>query len=274
MSRVRESHDSDAMRYWLTAVLISAAIASACSSKSPVFDQSIRVAAAADLSHAFTELAKEFRTKTDITVDIEYEASGTLAHMIERGAPFALFAAADRGFIDQVVKAGKCDGASVRTYARGRLVVWTPSGVPPPTSLADLTHERFKQIAIANPDRAPYGRAAKQALETAGIWRQVEDRIRLGENVSTTMTLARQGEAQVALVALSLAAVTDGGASLPIDPSMHAPLDQAMVVCGQGADADAAKQFAEFVGSQDGSEVMTRYGFMLPSSDGHPPKTP
>ncbi|HMG57661.1 MAG TPA: molybdate ABC transporter substrate-binding protein, partial [Kofleriaceae bacterium] len=154
-----------------------------------------------------------------------------------------------------------------------RLVVWTPASIAPPTQLSDLTDPRFRKIAIANPAQAPYGRAAKQALEKAGVWPQIEDRIVLGENIQATMTYAVKGNVDAALVALSLASVTEGGSSLPVDPSLHAPLDQAMVVCANGEDADAAKQFEDFIGSPEGHEIMTHFGFTLPGTDAPGPPT-
>jgi molybdate transport system substrate-binding protein len=243
-------------------------VVAACSSKAAPA-RTVKVAAAADLAKAFTELGNEFKTRTGIAVELEFGSSGLLAKQIEQGAPFTLFAAANREYVDQVVKAGRCDAATAHAYARGRIVVWTPAEVTKPDKLADLSDPRFRKIAIANPEHAPYGRAAKQALERAGVWPQIQDRIVLGENIQATMLYARKHEADAAIVALSLAVVTDGGAFLPIDPALYAPLDQAMVVCGTGDGAAAAKQFAEFVGSKDGREVMTRYGFVLP--DDHAP---
>jgi molybdate transport system substrate-binding protein len=250
----------------LLAILL---VAGACSSKPA--SPKVRIAAAADLARAFAELAKEFESKTGIAVEVEYGSSGLLAKQIEQGAPFALFAAANRGYVDQVIQAGKCDGATARSYARGRLVVWTRNGTAGPSKLADLADPRFRKIAIANPEHAPYGKAAKQALEAAGLWPQIQDRIVLGENVQATMLYARDGNADAAVVAQSLAAVTDGGSSLAVDPALHTPLDQAMVVCGSGATVDAAKQFEAFVGSREGREVMTRYGFTLPDAPPTPP---
>jgi molybdate transport system substrate-binding protein len=247
------------MRSALVAALV---VAGACSSKTS--PHKVRVAAAADLARAFTELGTEFKARTGITLELEFGSSGLLARQIEQGAPFALFAAANREYVDQVVKAGRCDGPTAHAYARGRIVVWTPTGVAAPVKLEDLADPRFHKIAIANPEHAPYGRAAKQALENAGVWPQIQDRIVLGENVQATMLYAHDHNADAAVVALSLAVVTDGGAFLPIDPALHAPLDQAMVVCGTGDDARAAQQFSEFVASKEGREVMTRYGFLLP----------
>jgi molybdate transport system substrate-binding protein len=247
------------MRTLLALVFI---VAAACSPKAA--EHKVRVAAAADLAHAFPELAKEFKTKTGNTIELEFGSSGLLAKQIEQGAPFALFAAANRGYVDQVVKAGRCDGATAHSYARGRIVVWTPAGVVAPAKLEDLADPRFKKIAIANPEHAPYGVAAKQALEKSGVWPQIQDRIVLGENVQATMVYARDHNADAALIGLSLALVTEGGAYLPVDPALHAPLDQALVVCGTGEDAKVAQQFAEFVASKEGHEIMTRYGFLFP----------
>lgn len=250
------------MRYLLVLGLLAA---SACSKPS----HKVRVAAAADLARAFTELGAEFKSRTGITLELEFGSSGLLAKQIEQGAPFALFAAANRRYVDQAVASGHCDGATAHPYARGRIVVWTPSGVKAPTQLADLADPRYHKIAIANPEHAPYGRAAQEALEKAGVWAQVKDRIVLGDNVQATMLYARGHDADAAIVALSLAVVTDGGAFLAIDPTLHAPLDQAMVVCGDGDDAKAGKQFSEFVSSREGREVMTRYGFLLPDEQLH-----
>ncbi|HEY0189906.1 MAG TPA: molybdate ABC transporter substrate-binding protein [Kofleriaceae bacterium] len=227
-------------------------------------DHKVRIAAAADLARAFTELGTEFKARTGIALDVEFGSSGLLAKQIEQGAPFAMFAAANRGYVDQVVKSGKCDGATAHSYARGRIVVWTPTGTAAPATLDDLADPRFRKIAIANPEHAPYGKAAKEALDKAGVWPKIADRIVLGDNIQTTMLYAHNHNADAAIVALSLAVVDDGGAFLAIDPALHSPLDQAMVVCGTGEDAKAARQFAEFVASKDGREVMTRYGFLLP----------
>jgi molybdate transport system substrate-binding protein len=226
--------------------------------------RTVRVAAASDLAKAFEEVGKEFATKTGITPLFDFGSSGLLAKQIEQGAPYYLFAAANREFAQKPIKAGRCDGQSAKLYARGRIVVWTPAGIDAPKRLEDLAEPRFAKIAIANPDHAPYGKAAKQALEKTGVWAKIEERIKLGPDVQTTMLYARRTEVQAAVVALSLAVVTDGGTSLKIDPALHEPLDQELVVCGAGEEADAARQLSDFIGSREGREIMTRYGFLLP----------
>lgn len=237
----------------------------ACSSKSGG-GKKVRIAAASDLQKAFTELGKEFETREHISPEFTFGSSGLLSKQIEQGAPFFLFAAANQEFVDTVVKTGRCDGTTARLYARGKIVVWTPSGGPAPVQLADLAKPEFKRIAIANPEHAPYGRAAKQALEKIGVWAQVEPKLVLGDNIQATMLYAKERNVEAAIVALSLAVVTDGGTSLPIDPGLYEPLDQKLVVCGAGEEADAARRFADFVDSREGREVMARYGFQRPAS--------
>ncbi len=245
------------------AVTALVAVGTGCSSRSSG-SRKVRIAAASDLEKAFTELGKEFQTRTKIAPEFTFGSSGLLSKQIEQGAPFFLFAAANKEFAEAAVKAGRCDGSSAQLYARGRIVVWTASGGPAPLKLADLANPEFKRISIANPEHAPYGRAAKQALEKAGIWAEIEPRIVLGDNIQATMLYAKERNVDAAVVALSLAVVNDGGTSLAIDPSMHDPLDQQLVVCGTGEEADAARQFSEFVMSREGREVMSRYGFQLP----------
>jgi molybdate transport system substrate-binding protein len=242
----------------LAVVLVGAA----CSGKSN--ERTVRVAAASDLSRAFAEVGKEFTSKTGIQPIFDFGSSGLLAKQIAQGAPFALFAAANREYVDQAVASGHCDGKSITPYARGRVVVWTPNGVAAPAKLEDLTDARFEHVAIANPDHAPYGHAAKQALERAGLWSRLEGRIVIADSVQATMQYAQAHTVQASLVALSLAVVTDGGSFLPIEASLYDPLEQSLVVCGTGEQADAARQLVAFLASSAGREIMTRYGFTLP----------
>lgn len=239
------------------------ALAGACSSHSS--HRSVRVAAASDLSRAFEELGQAFEKKTGIRADFQFGSSGLLSKQISNGAPFFLFAAANKSYADDAIASGHCDGATLREYAQGRIVVWTPTGVVPPTQLSDLADPRFAKIAIANPEHAPYGRAAKSALEKAGVWDKIEPKVVLGESVQAAMQYAQTQAVQAAIVALSLAEVTDGGTTLKIDPMSYEPLEQMLVVCGNGEEADSARRLVDFIMSPDGREVMTRYGFLLPN---------
>lgn len=225
----------------------------------------ILVAAASDLSRAFAELGAAFEAKTQQRVAFSFGSTGLLAKQLREGAPFDLFAAANVSFVAEVVKTGACDGATQVPYARGRLVIWTKQGlVKPSRSLADLADPRFQRIAIANPQHAPYGKAAKQALEKQGLWKVVESRIVYGENVQQTLQFAQSGNAEAAIVAQSLVIGSSRGASLLVDDGLHAPIDQALVACNHGKNKAGATAFASFVNSVEGRAVMRRYGFMLP----------
>lgn len=245
------------------AVVTAASLGVSCSSAHD--RKSVRIAAASDLAHAFEEVGREFESRTGIEPIFDFRSSGLLAKQIQEGAPFALFAAASREYVDQVVAAGKCDGKSVVPYAQGRVVVWTPNGVTAPAKLSELADPRFERIAIANPDHAPYGKAAKQALVKAGLWDQLEKRIIVGDSVQSTMQYAQSKTVQAAIVAQSLASVTEGGKFLAVDPDLYDPLVQALVVCGSGEESDAARQFAAYLGGRAGQEIMARYGFVSPS---------
>ena len=247
------------MRFVMCALLLAA-----CGGRNASKGQ-IHVAAAADLSRAFGELGPAFQQKTGIEPVFSFGSTGLLTKQIEQGAPFDLLAAANVEYADEVAKTGECDATTRSMYARGRLVVWTAASVTPPSRIEDLADARFARIAIANPEHAPYGVAARAAMQKAGIWSSVEPRMVYGENVQQTLQFAQTGNADAAVIALSLSTVTDGGKALPVDPSLHDPIDQAMIVCKNGGNADGAKQFEAFVASPAGREIMTRYGFRLPS---------
>ena len=232
----------------------------------------VKVAAASDLARAFEELAPLVKERTGLTPVFTFGSSGLLAKQIEEGAPFAVFAAANQQFIDTLIAKGQCDPDSKRMYARGRLVVWSKSAVI--EKLADLTDPAIRKLAIANPEHAPYGVAARQALlaaqahpegaPTAKVWDLVEKKLVYAENVRQALQWAQDGQADAAIVALSLAVVTEGGRALAIDPALHTPLDQAAAVCEKGKTGDDGRAFLQVLTSPEGRELMQRYGFVLP----------
>jgi molybdate transport system substrate-binding protein len=229
--------------------------------------ESIKVAAASDLAVAFKDVGDAWQKQSGNGVVFSFGSTGLLEKQLVEGAPFDVFAAANQSFVDDAVKAGACDGASKALYARGRLVVWSrkDSPVAPPKSLAELADARFVKIAIANPAHAPYGKAAVEALQKAGIYERVKARLVFGENIQQTLQFAQSENADVALVALSLALATPGN-RLDVDEKLHAPIDQALVVCGKNpARVAAARSFAAFVSSPAGRAIMRKYGFLLAS---------
>lgn len=225
----------------------------------------VHVAAASDLTRAFEELAKVFEAQTKQKVSFSFGSTGLLAKQIEQGAPFDVFAAANVSFVAELARSGVCDATTQAPYARGRIVVWSKNGVvPPPTKLEDLADPRFQRIAIANPEHAPYGKAAKEALEKVVLWKSVEPRVVYGENVKQTLQFASSGNAEVAIVALSLVLGTQDGSYVLVDDAQHAAIDQALIVCKNGKNRSGGAAFASFVNSAAGRLVMRRYGFALP----------
>jgi len=224
----------------------------------------VRVAAAADLAHAFDELKPVFATENPGEMTVSIGSSGLLAKQIAEGAPFDLFLAANTDYVDQVVKEGVCDGASAHVYGRGRLVIWVPGADGASLSLGSLSDTRFKHIAIANPEHAPYGAAARDALTRAGLWRSLNDRIAYGENVQQTLELAKTGNAEAAIVGLSLALAQKIGSFAFVDEAAYAPIDQALVVCTHGGNTAAARKLAQFLEGPSGRAILRKYGFLLP----------
>ena len=174
-----------------------------------------------------------------------------------------VFFSANRGYADELVTAGLVDPSDAKPYAQGRLVVWTRDDGPPPVSrLNDLVDARFKRLAIANPDHAPYGVAAREALQAAGIWTTVEPKVVPAENVLQALQFAGSGNADAAIVAASVA-FGAGGNSVPVPEGMFTPLVQTAAVMKASAHADEARRFVAFVRSADGQAVLGRYGLSL-----------
>lgn len=247
-------------------VVCAAVLLSACggaSEPAATTAEEITVAAASDLRPAFEELGEAFEASTGTRVTFSFGSSGQLREQIVNGAPFDLFASANVEFVDDVIDSGRGVAATKADYAMGRIVLWAPEGVTLPRSIDALTNQEYRRLAIANPEHAPYGLAAQQALESAGISEQVQSRLVYGENITDTFRIAESGNADVGIVALSLA-LADGGDYTLIPADLHEPIEQALVVTSTGAQGEAAAAFAQLIGSPEGREVMSRYGFVLP----------
>ena len=228
----------------------------------PTAPEPLKVAAASDLTEAFTELGAQFERDTGTKVVFSFGSSGLLAKQLAEGAPFDLFAAANRKFADEAAKTGACDASTVRPYARGKLAAWSRS--EPLPALEALGEARFKRIALANPEHAPYGKAAKEALMKAGLWEKVEPRAVYAENVRQALQLARTGNAEVAFVAYANVITLTEGTTLLVDEALYAPLEQALVRCSRGKQPAAAAKFVEYLETPAARRVIEGYGFTLP----------
>lgn len=226
----------------------------------------LTVAAASDLTPAFQELGALFEERTGTKVVFNFGSTGQLAQQIERGAPFDLFYAADKSYIEDLYAEGLVIPDSMEIYAQGRLTLWTRAdSTLKPQTIQDLAKPEYARIAIANPEHAPYGQAARNALETAGIWSTIEPRLVFGENIAQTLTLADTGNVDVAIVALSLS-VHGSGTWVLIPAELHTdnPLIQMAAAIKGTPNETAARQFIAFVNSPDGHAIMKKYGFILP----------
>lgn len=221
----------------------------------------LRIAGASDLVAVMEEIKPRFEKSSGAKVDFIPGSSGKLAAQIKEGAPFDVFMSANATFVDDAVAAGACLADTKALYARGRVVMWTPEGakIEPPAKLDGLVDKKYETISIAQPDHAPYGAAAKQALEKLGVWTKVEKRMVYGSNIKETMQMAETGNAEIGLIALSLA-IKAKGKYVEIPAELHNPIDQALAVCTNGKQQELGKKFAQFMRSSEIVELMTSYG--------------
>jgi molybdate transport system substrate-binding protein len=233
--------------------------------------QEIRVAAAADLKFALDELAAQYEKRTERKVDISYGSSGNFFAQIQNGAPFDIFFSADIEYPRKLEATRRTEPGTLYEYAVGRIVIWMPRD-----ARADLAKLGWKalldpsveKLAIANPEHAPYGRAAVSALRNAGIYEQVRAKLVYGENIAQAAQFVASGNAQAGILALSLAVSPpmNEGKRWEIPANMHAPIEQAAVILKSAKDKEGARDFLAFLKSGAGRRILESYGFILPAS--------
>jgi molybdate transport system substrate-binding protein len=228
------------------------------------------IAAAADLQFALTAVAQRYRVATGREVKLVFGSSGNLAQQIANGAPFELFLSADEGYVDLLAAKGLTRDAGV-LYGIGRVVLFVPRGSPlkPDPTLADLrtatTDGRLRRFAIANPEHAPYGRAAREVLQSAGLWEAVRRTIVLGENAAQATQFAASGNAQGGILPYSLSIAPEVarlGVAVLLPETQHKPLRQRMVLT-KGAGA-VASDFYRYLQTRPAREIFVGHGFALP----------
>ena len=233
--------------------------------------QEVTVAAAADLNYALKDLAARFEQKTGNKVTLSFGSSGNLFSQIQSGAPFDLFFSADEQYPQKLVAAGLMDPASLRNYAVGHLVLWAPNatGLDPQTLKMDLLLQpSVKRIAIANPQHAPYGRAAMAAIEHYGLKAKLTSKLVFGENISQAAQFVQSGNAQAGLIALSLAmspAMKDAGKYWELPSDSYPEMRQAAGIVSSSKHKSTAQAFLSYISSPDGTAVLGQYGFAVPA---------
>ena len=227
----------------------------------------LTVSAAADLNYAFQEIGKIWEQATGSKVIFNFGSTGQLAQQIERGAPVDVFAAANKSFVEKLEKQGLIISETKAIYGRGRITLWMRQDSKIKIQdIKDLIQPEVKRVAIANPNHAPYGIAAREALQSVGIWNAIQSKLVLGENVRQTQQYAETGNVDVAIVALSLSVNKPGRWQL-IPQEQHQPLDQMLAVVKSTNHETQARKFAAFINNSAGRQVMRKYGFVLPGEE-------
>ena len=231
------------------------------------------IAAAADLQFALKEIAAQFKADTGREVRLSFGASGKLAWQLQNGASFEMFMSADEGFVQKLADAGlTLNGGSGTMYAEGRIVLFAPKGsaLKVDSKLnglrAALADGRIQRFAIANPEQAPYGRAAQQALESGGLWDTIRPKLVLAENVSQAAQLATSGSAQGGVFAYSLAlepSISGLGSYALLPSDWHGPLLYQRMVLMKNA-GETAQAFYRYMQTPPARTVFGKYGFVLP----------
>jgi molybdate transport system substrate-binding protein len=247
------------------------AVIAACSlaSPGPAQRRQIRVAAAADLQTAMPEIAKAFEAQTGTRVEFVYGSSGNFFAQIQSGAPLDVFFSADSEYPRKLEESGYAEPQSAVIYGIGGIVLWMPANTncnPARDAWKCLLEPRVKKIAIANPEHAPYGRAAVAAMRKAGIYDQLKAKLVLGENISQAAQFVQSGNAQAGILAYSLtrSPALSGGKQWEIPRETYPPIEQMAIVLKSAKEESAAKDFVTFVTQGPGRAVLAKFGFQPP----------
>lgn len=255
----------------LLVALAAALVASlaACSTPEPSGRPVVQVAAAADLTFALEHVLDDAAEALDgIDVRVTYGSSGQFVQQIRNGAPFDLYLSADRAYVDALVAEGRA--TEPFDYAVGRIVTWfpgVPEGSPGPSGLDGLADSTIRTVSIANPQHAPYGRAAVAALASTGLAGAVGPKLVFGENVAQAAEFARTGNADAAIIALSLVlgdALRGVGSFQEIPLDAYPRIHQAGALLTRSGSADAARVVRDVLTSEAGRATLAEYGFFLP----------
>jgi molybdate transport system substrate-binding protein len=242
-----------------------------CALAVPALARPLLVAAASDLGYCIDELVGAYRkTAPEVEAKVSLGASGNFFAQIRNGAPFAVFLSADMDYPRQLARLGAADGSTLLPYAIGRIALWSlDPNIDPARGLSALVGDpRVKRFAIANPVTAPYGRAAKAALERDGLWDKVQTKLVVGENIAQTAQFVQTGNAQVGIVSLTTLHSTrlKGVGRFALIPAKGlAPIEQGAIVTKAGAADPHAAGFVRFLGSPEARAILARNGFGLPT---------
>ncbi|HXH67939.1 MAG TPA: molybdate ABC transporter substrate-binding protein [Candidatus Limnocylindrales bacterium] len=230
--------------------------------------QTVRIAAASDLQFALPDLAIQYEKQTGVKLAVTYGSSGNLFAQIQNGAPFDIFLSADVDYPHRLVVAQLADVSSLKIYAVGQLILWLPPDSPldPSMGLKILLDPRILKIAIANPEHAPYGRAAAAALHSAGVYGQVQPKLVFGENIAQAAQFVQTGSAQAGLLAYSLTSTPamKFGKFWVVPADKYPAVEQAAILLSGSSSKQAATSFLAFLKTPMARSALERHGFFLP----------
>ncbi len=229
----------------------------------------LTVAAASDLQAALPRLTERFERETGVTVRLTFGSSGNFYTQIQNGAPFDLFFSADLEYPARLQSNGLVEPSDLYKYAVGKIVLWARAGtaIDVRRGLQVLVDPRVRHIAIANPEHAPYGRAAVAALQHEGLYERVRSKLVLGENISQAAQFVASGNAEAGIIALSLAlaaALGETGSYFEVPTTFYPPLEQAVVVLRRSPNLVAARQLVAFVKRPESVRLLQELGFAAP----------
>jgi molybdate transport system substrate-binding protein len=234
-------------------------------------EQELTIAAAADLQPVMKELASRFENQTHSRVKLSFGSSGNLFAQMQNGAPYDLFFSADVSYPQKLQEAGLTQPGSLYEYATGKIVLWAPqaSVIDVNKGLSVTADPSVKRLAIANPAHAPYGRAAQAALRKTGLWEKVAPKLVMGENIAQTAEFVQSGNADVGILALSLAlspSMRNEGKYFEIPQDFYPPLRQAAVILKRSQHKALAARFLEFLKMPATKSLLLQYGFAPPEN--------
>lgn len=227
-------------------------------------EKTLQIGAAASVRFAFEEMGKLFESETGIKPIFIFSSSGQLAHQIENGAPIDLFASADASFIEDLYSKGHLLEESKALYAKGRIAIAVGKDSIAEPSFDFMVLDTIERITIANPNHAPYGKAAREALENMDIWEDVYPKIVFGENISQVFQYVQTGNVPIGIIALSHAVTSKDIEYHLIEENLHSPLEQMLAISSSTDKIEEAKLFIEYIYSQNGRNIMEKHGFFVP----------
>jgi molybdate transport system substrate-binding protein len=228
--------------------------------------QDLTVAAAADLQFAMQDITSRFAQQTGKKVQVVYGSSGNFAQQLRNGAPFDMFFSANVDYPRGLEREELVESGSFYIYAKGKIALWAPNGgsLDIHTGLQGLLSPAVKKIAIANPEHAPYGKAAIAAMQSEHIYEKIKEKLVLGENISQTASFVTSGAADAGIVALALALspnMKDQGRYVEIPAADYPAIEQACVILRSSKNKEVARQFLLFIQTKAIQDLLHQYGF-------------